>query len=316
METKFKLTFASANLFNFVAPPNAFYDFENIYEQDVWQEKCEWTKKALIKLGADIIGVQEVFSIEECKSLFQQLGYEYFACVDTPNIEQDYIYSKPVVALASKYPLTFVKCVAKPIEIESLYQASLPEFSRKPLHAIVTVPEVGEVAVYVCHLKSQRASESQDPEQSSMLVGRWLSAQQRAWEAVMLRLYMEREYRDHPIPTVLMGDVNQTLESDITGLLIEDADSQGMGLGLKDSWWQLSDQDSGCVRRATHYHFAIGNVLDYILVSQEFHLDSQYSLADLVEYKTLDEHLINPKYELDKCASDHAFIAVSAQFVL
>jgi hypothetical protein len=69
-------------------------------------------------------------------------------------------------------------------------------------------------------------------------------------------------------------------------------------------------------RPATHYHFAKGNVLDYILLSQEFQPDSQYSLADVCQYVTLDEHLINPIFDKDQQASDHAFIAVTVQFVL
>ncbi|KGT34303.1 endonuclease, partial [Vibrio parahaemolyticus] len=65
-----RITFVTANLFNFVAPPNAYYDFENIYSQEQWRDKLAWTQNQLEKLEPDIIGLQEVFSIEETRAYF------------------------------------------------------------------------------------------------------------------------------------------------------------------------------------------------------------------------------------------------------
>ncbi|MGF1727655.1 endonuclease/exonuclease/phosphatase family protein [Photobacterium nomapromontoriensis] len=327
MLTDKKLTFATANLFNFIEPPGAFYEFENIYERDAWQEKCRWTKNQINKLDADIVGIQEVFSIDAARAMFEQLGYPYFACVDQPNIEDGYIYSQPVVAIASRYPITHIKAVTPLDCIQQNYQTLVPAFSRKPVYTVVNVPIIGEVAVYVCHLKSQRATESHGGEHAHALIGQWLSSQQRGWEAVMLRLFMEQQYQRHPIPTVLVGDMNQPLSSDITGQLTKTINHDIEQLKLQDSWHIYSanllnddsvpsDNRQVIARTPTHYHFAKGNVLDYILLSQEFQTDSQYSLADISNYHVLDDHLINPIFERDKQASDHAFVAITVNFVL
>ncbi|MDC5851778.1 endonuclease/exonuclease/phosphatase family protein [Vibrio europaeus] len=316
MLTNKTLSFATANLFNFVEPPKAFYDFENIYDGEAWQEKCRWTQEKLTSLDADIVGVQEVFSIDAARRLFEELGYPHFAVVDEPHLEQDYICSQPVVAIASRYPIISVSAVTPPSSIEECYQVKAPDFSRKPIYATVDVPDIGEVAVYVCHLKSQRPTDSLDAEKSHSLVGQWLSSQQRGWEAVMLRLFMEQQYNNHPIPTVLMGDMNQTITSNITGLLTQQVNEDDKQLRLRDSWQLQSTSAIESERPPTHYHFAKGNVLDYILLSQEFQPDSQYSMADVTGYQTLDAHLINPSFEKDRQASDHAFVAVTVQFVL
>ncbi|MDC5838628.1 endonuclease/exonuclease/phosphatase family protein [Vibrio europaeus] len=316
MLTNKTLTFATANLFNFVEPPQAFYDFENIYDSEAWQEKCRWTQEKLTSLDADIIGVQEVFSINAARKLFEELGYPHFTVVDEPHLEQDYICSQPVVAIASRYPIVSVSAVTPLTSIEESYQVKTPDFSRKPIYATVDVPDIGEVAVYVCHLKSQRPTDSLDAEKSHSLVGQWLSSQQRGWEAVMLRLFMEQQYNNHPIPTVLMGDMNQAVSSNITGLLTQQVNEDDKQLRLRDSWQLQSASAIESERPPTHYHFAKGNVLDYILLSQEFQPDSQYSMADVTEYQTLDAHLINPSFEKDRQASDHAFVAVTVQFVL
>ncbi|MCG6442078.1 endonuclease/exonuclease/phosphatase family protein, partial [Vibrio parahaemolyticus] len=57
-----QVRFATANLFNYLAPPNAFYEFNNIYEQTQWQKKQRWLSQKLTALNADVIGFQEVFS--------------------------------------------------------------------------------------------------------------------------------------------------------------------------------------------------------------------------------------------------------------
>jgi len=316
LQTNKTLTFATANLFNFVEPPGAFYDFENIYDGEAWKEKCHWTQEKLKVLNADIVGVQEVFSIDAARMLFEELGYPHFAVVDEPHLEQGYIFSQPVVALASKHPIENLGAVTPLNSIREHYQVDTPEFSRKPIYATVDVPDIGEVAVYVCHLKSQRPTDSLDAENAHSLVGQWLSSQQRGWEAVLLRLFMEQQYANHPIPTVLMGDLNQTLSSDITGLLTKEVSNDNKLLRLKDSWQLQSASVIESERPPTHYHFAKGNVLDYILLSQEFQPDSQYSMADVTEYQTLDAHLINPSFDKDKQASDHAFVAVTVRFVL
>ncbi len=310
------LTFATANLFNFVEPPNAYYDFENIYDCHGWSEKCRWTKEKLIELNADVVGVQEVFSIDAAASLFADLGYPHFVTVDTPHIAQEYIYSQPVVAVASRYPIKQVSEVTLTAWVNNQYSSPFTHFNRKPVQAVIELPDIGEVAVYVCHLKSQRATEAIDAEQENNLVGRWLSSQQRGWEAVMLRLFMEQAYHAHPIPTVLLGDMNQPLHSDITGLLTTHYQDDPTRLSLTDSWTLFNATCTDKPRQPTHYHFAKGNVLDYAILSQEFQPDSQYSLAEVSGYKVLDHHLINPSFEHDKYASDHAFVAVTVTLLL
>jgi len=198
------VTFATANLFNFLQPPAAFYDFANIYEQEAWDEKCRWTKSQITELKADVIGLQEVFSIEPTKQLLAECGYPYFVTVDTPKLESGYIYSQPVVALASKFPIVQVEAVKPPQESVEAYQIELPTFSRTPIYAIVDVPNIGEIAVYVCHLKSQRATEPAIESTPKQILGQWLSTQQRGWEAIMLRLFMEQQYQELPRPTLLV----------------------------------------------------------------------------------------------------------------
>ncbi|MDK9778331.1 MULTISPECIES: endonuclease/exonuclease/phosphatase family protein [unclassified Vibrio] len=317
MSNKNHITFASANLFNFIAPPGAYYDFENIYSLDDWHDKLAWTKSQFEQLDPDVIGLQEVFSIEETKAFFAEIGYEYFATVDTPHIEGDYIYSRPVVAVASRFPIESFEAVTFDKEtLNSFGEIDAPTFSRKPVRATIIHPIIGHLSVYVTHLKSQRPADSDTPEQASRPIARWLSTQQRGWEAAMLRDAMQRQYALIPMPTVLMGDMNQAITpTSVNNVLTEHYGDSVTDLQLNDGW-ELQMSPSLESRPATHYHFATGNVLDYILLSQEFDAHADVSIAEVTNYQVLDSHLINPSFERDKNASDHAFVALTVEIKL
>lgn len=312
-----RITFATANLFNFVAPPDAYYDFENIYSVKDWQDKLAWTQNQIEKLEPDIIGLQEVFSIDEAKAFFMSIGYPHFVTVDTPHVEGDYIYSRPVVAIASRLPLVNVKPVM--FDTQSLIPFGVkeePEFSRIPVYAEAIHPTLGHIAIYVVHLKSQRPADAENKEESSPIIARWLSTQQRGWEAAMLRETMQKQYRMNPIPTVLMGDMNQPVAPlSVNSILIESFSDSVTELQLRDGW-DLQINPISPIRPATHYHFSQGNVLDYILLSQEFDVHSDLSIGEVVDYQVFDGHLINPSFDKDKNASDHAFVALTVDIKL
>ncbi len=317
MSKSHRITFVTANLFNFIAPPDAFYDFENIYSQDQWQDKLAWTKSQIALLNPDIVGLQEVFSIEETKTFFNQIGYEYFATVDTPHVEGDYIYSRPVVAVASRFPIDHIEAVSFDRQsLQAFGDIQAPDFSRKPICAHVIHPIIGHIAIFVTHLKSQRPADSESTDETSRPIAHWLSTQQRGWEAAMLRDAMNKRYASKPMPMVLMGDMNQPItDTSVNSALVEKYRDDVSGLRLTDGW-DLQIVPPLTSRPATHYHFAKGNVLDYILLSQEFDAHEDVSIAEVTDYQVLDQHLINPSFERDKNASDHAFVALTVEIKL
>lgn len=184
-------------MFNFVEPPNAYYDFENILTQDEWLKKQGWFKDKITALNSDVIGFQEVFSPNALEALVNELGYSYFATVDEPESEDGYVFNSPVVAFASRYPILN----AQPVIAE---QAQLSrfgiefEFNRIPVHASIELPHLGITDCYVVHFKSQRPKEPEvsnvtDDVNSSPLhqlhdeqLGSWLSTAQRGLEANIL----------------------------------------------------------------------------------------------------------------------------------
>ena len=342
------LKIATFNLFNYLEPPNAFYEFERIYSAEQWEKKQHWIAEYLREHQPDIIGFQEVFSTESLKELVVRQGYPYFAVVDQPQVIDDFIYRSPVVAIASRYPIVNVVTVNPNIELaQTLGLTRDFSFSRKVLRATINVPHMGNCDCYVVHFKSKRSmleldekNSSQSPEKiiieslKANVAGGWGSTIQRGSEATLLMISMieRREATGHPM--VLMGDFNNTLADGVLNHLLTntlrfvssiDRDAYLAKYCLQDAWDlfevavtnESSESNSEtklkkiAPRTPTHYFGAGSSVLDYILLSCEFDASYHDSLYQVSAHDTYDRHLINPIFERDGESTDHGIVLVT-----
>ena len=150
---------ATFNLYQFAAPPMAWYEADNTYKPADWEQKQAWIKAQLALMDADIVGFQEIFSTAEMRTLLAEAGYPHVAMVDDPGIDDDddKVFVRPVVGLASRSPISAIEPVALPPSVKAGLR--LPEdagFSRPPVRAVVETEAFGDVVALVAHLKSKR----------------------------------------------------------------------------------------------------------------------------------------------------------------
>ncbi|SEA18751.1 endonuclease/exonuclease/phosphatase family protein [Alkalimonas amylolytica] len=325
---------ASVNLLNYIEPPLASYEYDAIYTQPQWQQKQLWLQHFIEQQQPDIIGFQEVFSCDALKQQLQALGYPYFVVVQQPELIADYIYHKPVVALASRYEVS--SCAALAADHGLLDAAGLSglQFSRQPLRATVQLPGFGALDCCVVHLKSKRPQLEPaflvENHQNPLLAafGRWASTVQRGTEAQLLINALCSRRQQHRLPLVLMGDLNDTpSESSSLSILSQAGElwqKQASANAIDASGWnpvRLHDayllakqhQLTPGARPATHYYGSKGSVLDYILLSDEFDSLHPACRADVLSYQTFDKHLVRPDYSTDAYSSDHAPVMVQLQ---
>ena len=346
-----QLKIATFNLFNYLEPPNAYYEFERIYSAEQWYKKQTWISEYLREYQPDIIGFQEVFSTESLKELLAEQGYKYFSVIDQPYIIDDFIYKSPVVAIASRYPIIETAAVKPDTELaHSLGLTRDFSFSRQVLRATVDVPHMGNCDCYVVHFKSKRSMielDKKDKNRSAektiieslkaQVAGGWGSTIQRGSEATLLMINMieRREATDNPM--VLMGDFNNSLTDGVLNHLLTntlrfvsaiDRDAYLAKYCLQDAWdlFQVAitndanDDDSTSSakntniknkRTPTHYFGAGSSVLDYILLSCDFNASYHDSLYEVSDYHTYDRHLINPLFERDGESTDHGIVLIT-----
>lgn len=335
------LKIATFNLFNYIEPPLAYYDFENIYSQESWQKKQAWICDYLAQYQPDVIGFQEVFSANALQQLLAEQGYNHFSVVDEPNIIDGYICRDPVVAIASRYPIKAVSAImADPHIATSIGISADFAFNRKPLRATIDLPHIGDTDCYVVHLKSKRPMLEAAPDSGNAadtgltkthvlatlkaeIMGSWGSSIQRGSEAALLyhAILERREESGHPV--ILMGDFNDDIQQTplqcLTTNSIRDRQVSDQKQILDTFWltdsftlYQNTDNaDHKVSRSPTHYYGAKGNVLDYILLSCEFNAEYNASLFEVSAYQTYDRHLINPIFDRDGNSTDHGIVNVT-----
>jgi len=222
------------NLFNYLEPPNAYYDFDRIYSAEQWQKKQRWVSEYLREYQPDIIGFQEVFSADSLKALVALQGYDYFEVVDQPEVIDDFIYMRPVVAIASRFPIVDIHKVKPNTElVQTLGLTDDFSFSRKVLRATIEVPHIGNCDCYVAHFKSKRPMIEIDGQESNRsaektiieslkadVAGGWGSTIRRGSEATLLMIDMIERREMTGYPMVLMGDFNNTLADGVLSHLL------------------------------------------------------------------------------------------------
>ncbi|MFO6425081.1 endonuclease/exonuclease/phosphatase family protein [Motilimonas sp. KMU-193] len=300
------LTLMTLNLFNFVAPPCAAYEIDNILDAQQWQSKQAWITEVIQAAQPDVVGFQEVFSATELAQLCSELGYPYFLFTPASGDLSSHVFDKPGLALASKYPL----------DKKSLH-TNIPAnvFSREPLIAELTVAGFGALRLYVVHLKSKRALLARDyAAQASELehyMGRWASDQLRGQEMSLLMqdILLHRQQQKQGV--VVFGDFNDDLSQGALPLAFIKPMPKVAGSeqdwSMHDSYTLYATTDE---RRPTHYYGVHGRILDYILLSGEFAPNYSQQIGLVTGYQCLDRHLTHADFAKHNQASDHAAVVV------
>lgn len=295
-----ELRVATLNLLNFAAPPLACYEWDNIYSAAQWQQKTNWLKTMLQQQQPDVLVLQEVFSVTDLQQLLATLGYAWFAVVEQPELLDQHVFTRPVVAIASRFPMLHTReIVADPAGLAQLGLASF-QFSRKPVLVQLETPQFGKVRVAAVHLKSRRPADLPDA-----ALALWASELQRGYEAALLRQALAKECQTEPL--IVAGDFNDELSSALLQPLLA-ADRSQQPLFLLQDAAELAVEAH---RAPTHYYGAGGQVLDYLLVSAAFDPRHHHACGQVSSYRVVDRHLVSPVFARDGYSSDHAYVQIS-----
>jgi len=330
-----KLRLGTFNLYQFVAPPYAWYTKKEKFNNAQWTMKTTWIKEQIRQMDCDIIGFQEVFTADALEALIKELGFTYFSTADVAKLSSNnpMKYITTTVALASKYPITNIQKV-KP-HIPSLKSHGFQghfNFSRLPFKATIALPNTQELLVYVAHLKSNRNNAfeyifkaEETLEHKKDLIFKTLTdkhsvaLQQRLCEASSLFYDIRKKNK----PTVLLCDLNDKEFS----LTIDALTNNTYHDDQRKETYILQDANHHYTptihnphpeakepeRKATSYFLGKGNVLDYIFISNHLSKEHEEHIAQVSDYVVLDAHLQgNPDGSL--LTSDHAQVVCELTF--
>ena len=324
---------ATINLFNYVEPPFAFYDYDAIYDAEKWQRKSELLENYINQHQPDVVAFQEVFSVGCLKNQMKSLGYPSFAVVDEPHIEDGYIMSEPVVCLASKHPIVDQSGLKANQKISNALGLSDDfQYSRTPLKVMLDLPLMGEVAFYVVHLKSKRVvidNQSSDLYDilNAEITGRSFTELQRLTESTQIMAQMVTERAHSQYPMILLGDFNDDLNASALRpfhmnhtiqRIQKITDFPLSHFQLFNAWDIFSNQTvigskpfSYQPAPPTHFYHQSGDTLDHILVSSEFNQDLNQDIYEISDFICEDNHLSEVDERGDLLFTDHAIIQIT-----
>jgi len=339
-----KIRCGTFNLYQFAEPPYAWYEPENVYSEMDWLQKKTWIKEQITIMECDVIGFQEVFSPIALRDLLKENGFNFFETVEAPltDHENSLIFIKPVVAIASKYPIKLVE----PVKVYPVITNKLPikdfNFSRIPIKATIHIDGYGEVFFYVSHLKSKsplieplnsNPSDNWDRRILETLrtrsKGHIASLVQRGTEATVLYHEITETISNKEVPIILLGDLNDdqyspSLEAltnreqifEVNGIVYSDLPEEAKELIYKYRLYDafdLSANPSGQRRSPTHYYRGVGSVLDYIILSNMFNEKNRHNIGRVSSFEVLDQHLKIDGIGNHK-QSDHAQVIATIEF--
>lgn len=337
------LVAATANVLNLANPGRMFYENQDVYTQRDYERKIDWLGGRIAALNADILTVQEVWDDAALKAAVNRSGLRYSTLV-VPGAENVAAPHAPVSGegFNTVNPQTVFSggAVHTPRVgiITRLEVDNIQSFSQFPDNMRITVPELGEYAkferppllatlrmkhgqrihVLTVHLKSKRPKFLQDAQgqviedrEDDKITARATlrSLMLRGAEAAALRcIVIDLLQRTHE-PLIVMGDFNDGPHS-VTTQIIAATNEVAYDKGARDTalFNAYEVQGDMALKRDvaySHIHQGYPEVLDQILVSEEFLYNSRNSIGDVRRVDYFNDHLQEGK---DRSRSDHGFV--------
>jgi len=316
------ISFASFNLLNLHLPGEAIYGDTDGWDRPVYDKKLGFTAEALTRLGADVIGFQELWAPEAAQAAMDQS-----ALADTHEllVPKDHRNNKIICAAAVRKDML----VGEPEWIEDFpdefalqstgddpqqpdIAVSLSGFSRPVMHLQVQPdPRTPVIHVFVCHFKSRRPTQIWR-ERS------WYEKEVHGPHAGALGYAISTVRRTATkktdTPVVVLGDMNDGKDSNTLNILSEQPTyltplSSGGGDNALYTAQTMQEYRSTRDVYYTHVYKGQRDSLDHVMFSQEFYDNSKKRLWAFEEMLVQNDHL-NYSDHKTSGTNDHGIIRV------
>lgn len=308
---------ATFNVENLIPPGIRYYDRLKD-EPDTYEAKANWIASILNRANADIVGLQEVWLDEAIRDVAKRCFHfgdsAYVAAPGATRAEnfEGHIAKRPRLGLISRFPIRDAKSfiafpdsvdLTIPLRVDGGRVEPVPipirQFQRPVLRAVVDVGGL-ELIVYVAHLKSKgpmirEAEDGDNPFTASL--GQARATIVRAAEAAALRHLILIDLRQSQKPTIVLGDLNDTPEAASTQIVRGPSPHPGMDHEEKRALWDVvlySTHRIAADRSAhlhTHIHDGERDILDHILVSEEFFARNPARIGEVARHEVINDHL-------------------------
>jgi len=308
---------ASFNVENLVGDGIRYYDrYKDTTE--TYGAKANWVASILTRAKADIVGVQEVWLEAALRDVAKRSAFfaREAVYIAAPGAGADnlngHLAKRPRVGLISRFPIREAQSfhafpatvdLTIPLRVDGggivPVAVGISQFQRPVLRAVVDVDGL-DVIVYVTHLKSKgplirEGERGDDPFAASL--GQARSTIVRAAEAAALRHIILGDLRDTKKAAIVLGDLNDTPDSSSTQTVRGPGPVRDMDYGERQAMWDvvLYSTFKIALERSptlhTHIHDGERDILDHILVSEEFFTRNPRRIGQVARHEVINDHL-------------------------
>ncbi len=336
------ICFASFNLYNLQLPGKPWRRNSDPYTEKQYQAKVEWSASVIKRLDADVIAFQELWSKKCLEDIFQvanlQHNYQLIFIKDD--------WYDIAVAAAVRDPWEVQKKTIHKLFPEEFVlikrgggrdrdedredddiEVNIDRFSRSILQMSIGHKDHTElplIETFAIHLKSKLATRLDKEERDneavrphSTALGSALSTIRRTAEAAALRIILTNQMKSTTTPVTVLGDFNDGTLSNTLSVITQQPSyrmyassrsGSASDVGLYSASL-LQDLRSFRDVNYTHEFKGVREILDHVLVSEQFYDYSRNRVWTFKELRVWNDHLEDD----DKSTSDHG--VVSAQFL-
>lgn len=318
------LVAATANVMNLANPGRMFYANQDVYSQRDFERKIDWLGGRIAALNADILAVQEVWDDAALKAAVNHSGLRYNN-IYVPGAENNETnngaVNTPRVGIITRLDVENIQSIAQfpdNVRVQVPELGEYAKFERPPLLAKLRMKHGQTVHVLTAHLKSKRpkflqdalgqiTEDREDPKIQVRATLRSLII--RGAEAAAMRAVVVDVLQRTHEPLIVMGDFNDGPHS-VTTQMIAATNEVAYDKGARDTalFNAYEVQGEMALKKDvaySHVHQGFPEVLDQILVSEEFLYNSRFSIGDVRRVDYFNDHLQEGK---DRSRSDHGFV--------
>ena len=321
------ISVASFNLYNLQLPDVLWY--KNKYTQAQYDEKIEWSAAMLHRLDADVIAFQELWSKQCLEDMFQAAGLAedytlHFIADQWDTIAVAAAVRKPWAVESTQTHKAFpsdINLTKEPSDDgeDDELDITIDRFSRTVLQLSVYNEDANElphIQVFAAHLKSKRptivASQSDAIKPHKQAIGAAISTIRRTAEAAALRVLLTKQMKHTDDPVVVVGDLNDGQLSNTLSIITQQPpfrmyEASRVGSRNDVGLYTVSIMQQMRAARDvfyTHEFNGIQEVIDHVLVSEQFYDHSHHRLWSFREMKIWNDHVEDE----EKSTSDHGLV--------
>lgn len=332
------ITFATFNLYNLQLPGKPWR--KRVYSGEEYEAKITWAAQMLRRLDADVIGFQELWSPDCLHDLFHAAGLaesHELVFIKDPGVGWYDIavaaaIRKPWAIRAKRLHKNFgegfrlIKRGGRRDPEDNAMEVRIRIFSRTIIDLEIGLdnhPDLTPIRCFFAHLKSKLPTELDKEERAvdavrgnASALGAAISTIRRTAEAAALRDILGQALRDSDTPVVLVGDLNDGDSSNTLAILAEQPSyrlfaASGEGKRSDRGLYAASRLQSYRLIGAldhTHEYKGEREILDHVLVSEQFYDHSDNRMWSFEEMRVWNDHVADP----DPATTDHGLL--SARF--